>query len=201
MPLAFAAKNASKTLRNLSILRSPTTNSYRSITQQTKQAQPGVDTSARQNQSTTPAGNVFHEVEAKKDAQLDSKQVDRQSYEYSLSGTDDAVAGQTNIVFEGGKNMSPEEARELAGQASSEHKTLEFSPANQDISETGINAEYRAVTKSPPTTVKRQASVKEKVVNAPDEPKSRGFAGMDKRKPDSPSAVAASRGTAQSGSR
>lgn len=200
MSVIFAVKGARKSIQGLDLYRIAATRVGCGIAQQIRQASSGVDKSARQNKDTTPAGSVFEEVENKRDAQLESKNIDRQSYEYSLSGTDDAVAGQTNIVFDGSKNVTPEEARELSGRASSKHKTLEFSPANSDISNTGIDVEYRAVTKNPPTTVERKASIKEKV-QRPEEPQSRGFAGADKRKPDSPSAVAASRNLTQSGSR
>lgn len=145
--------------------------------------------------ASSSSKDIDQEVDEKKSAQGESKKIDRQSDEYSLSATDDAVAGQSDVSFDASKTLSPEEAKDMAG------RTLEMSPANREASVAATEVEYRAVTRAPPTTTKGNSKIKTKNTDIGEEPESRAFAGTDKRKPQSPQDVAAAKGRVQPGAR
>ncbi|KAI1615681.1 hypothetical protein EDD36DRAFT_433396 [Exophiala viscosa] len=84
---------------------------------------------------TTKAERTFESTESsvdKKQAQQNRHKIDRQSYEYSQSGTDDAVASQS-ISFEN-KSTDPEALRKASGKENDWSNPLDASPANQSMS-------------------------------------------------------------------
>ncbi|KAK4944341.1 hypothetical protein LTR10_016227 [Elasticomyces elasticus] len=84
---------------------------------------------------TTKAERTVESTESseqKKQAQQNRHKIDRQSYEYSQSGTDDAVASQS-VAFEN-KSTDPEALREASGKENNWSNPLHASPANQSMS-------------------------------------------------------------------
>ncbi|KAK5078403.1 hypothetical protein LTS08_002751 [Lithohypha guttulata] len=122
-------------------------------------------------------------------ANNNATKIDRQSYEYSLTGTDDGVANDQQVSYE--KGSDPARSRELAGENSSTNP-LEVSPANPDASLAGT--EYVATTEfrptKAPTTIQSQGVSKTKTAQPADDRVNRTFAGGDKRKPGHPRDVA-----------
>ncbi|KAK5191726.1 hypothetical protein LTR99_008545 [Exophiala xenobiotica] len=81
----------------------------------------------------------------KRSAQQNRHNIDRQSDEVSLSGTDDAVAAQT-LSFDH-ETTDPEENRTESGKRNSYNNPLEASPANRSMSEGTADAKGGVDTK------------------------------------------------------
>lgn len=150
------------------------------------------------SQIPTTKSKTDEDIAAKKNAQAgnadaDPTRIDRQSQEYGLSGTDDAVAQDDQVSFQRGSD--PEASRVAAGR-NNDNNPLQVSPANPDASLAGteyVNAvEYRP--EKGPTTTKSQGKAKTRVMRDADvneeERVGRAFAGADKRKDQSPREVA-----------
>lgn len=72
------------------------------------------------------------DAQKQKEAQLDRTKIDRQSNEYSKSGTDDASAEQENAAFDPNSSNDPKEAMKEAGKGSDQ--PLDMSPADPEVS-------------------------------------------------------------------
>lgn len=81
--------------------------------------------------------------ESRKQSVTDRHRIDRQSTEYTSSGTDSSVADRGDVSFDPNKSLDPEQARELAakGEPADSPNPLEFSPANPAVSDTSREAE------------------------------------------------------------
>lgn len=148
-------------------------------------------------------------ISDKKDAQAgnandDSSRIDRQSQEYGLSGTDDAVAQDDAVSFQHGSD--PEQSRRTAGR-NNDNNPLQVSPANPDASLAGTEyvdaVEFRP--EKDPVTTRSQGKAKTRTMRDGDvneeQRVGRSYAGADKRKDQSPQEVAKTRGTFAPGSR
>ncbi|KAK5083894.1 hypothetical protein LTR05_006401 [Lithohypha guttulata] len=68
-----------------------------------------------------------------RDAQLDREKIDRQSDEYSKSGTEEETAAQDHAAFDPNSSNDPEEAMKEAGKGN-DVNPLDASPANPGLS-------------------------------------------------------------------
>jgi hypothetical protein len=79
--------------------------------------------------------------DSRKKAQTDTQHLDRQSTEYTASGTDSSVADRGDVSFDPAKSLDPQQARELAGKGTAAANPLEVSPANPAVSSTSREVE------------------------------------------------------------
>lgn len=68
-----------------------------------------------------------------REAQKDREKIDRQSNEYSKSGTEEATAAQDKAAFDPNSSNDPDEARKEAGKGN-DVNPLDASPANPELS-------------------------------------------------------------------
>ena len=151
----------------------------------------------RSRTASTKSGVDGH-FDDKKDVQLDREKMDRQSYENTGSGTDDAVAGEHELSYGQESPNTPEGARDEAGRINknSTYNPLEVSAANPDVSFKGTEHEVRNRTAFRPDKktgdaekmVRGSGPGKVKTKEAPTGNKT--FAGSIKGKADSPSDIA-----------
>lgn len=114
-------------------------------------------------------------------AQDDRSKIDRQSTEYSKSGTDDAVANQ-ETSFDPRRARNPEEARDEIDRKGTRYKPLNVSPANPSVS-SDAEGQYRVKRKDgdkrTTTTYHGNPSMKIQSTGANQE---KVYAGSDTRK-------------------
>ena len=151
------------------------------------------DSSSNSSDPSSDSGSM-------RDAQLDRTKIDRQSNEYSKSGTDDNLAAQSRTSFDPTRSNDPADSRVTSGHDNSSNNPLDVSPANREISQ-GTEEETGFVTKRPISTdetssqhgsSKLKSKVKIPVGNA-------AYAGSDTRRkagdegPRTPKATAGAR--------
>jgi hypothetical protein len=142
-------------------------------------------------QKTLASDTVGKDFDRKKSVQENPGKLDSQSYEYSYSGTDDAVAGIE--TYTNPPPTDPEQAKELAGGQTDNYNLLKVSPANPKVSETGReDNEFPVKPKQTATSYRSNSTGKSKSTGAPQD---KTYAGVDKRQPQSPRVVAAKQQT------
>lgn len=111
--------------------------SRRTLTQPATKIQPrAIQLSRPYASEATKAQHTAKSTEGsvdKKQAQQNRHKIDRQSYEYSQSGTDDAVAAQSTSFDN--KSTDPEALREASGKENKWSNPLNASPANRSMSQ------------------------------------------------------------------
>ena len=127
------------------------------------------------------------DIQNKRSAQQNLHGIDRQSYEYSLSGTDDAVAQENTVSFDPTQSTDPAHAKDMAGRNSPEGNPLEISAANPEVSSAVTEVRYRKKEKATVT----YASQGDRKGKAGGVPENKATAGMDKRRSDRPQDVRA----------
>lgn len=192
---------------NMSLTRLP----FRQLTPRVRQitARASVSQNFSNSQVPSKSSRTDQHIADKKDAQAgnaesDPTRIDRQSQEYGLSGTDDAVAQDDAVSFQHGAD--PEQSRRTSAR-NNDNDPLQVSPANPDASLAGteyVNAvEFRP--EKDPVTTKSQGKAKTRTMRdgEVDEQKrvSRAYAGADKRKNQSPQEVAKTHKTVAPGTR
>lgn len=157
---------------------------------------PRLQESSSGTRHTRPASNVAGEdIRNKKAAQENNARVDRQSDEYALSGTDDAVAQQNTVSFDPSQPADPAHARQMAGKDSPDANPLEISAANPEVSSAAREGGYSRKEKDT-VTYASSGSGKSKQQAVPE---NKAYAGTDSRRPDRPQDVRT--GTMKPGSR
>ncbi|KAJ9616861.1 hypothetical protein H2200_000581 [Cladophialophora chaetospira] len=134
-------------------------------------------------------------VQDKKSAQQNRTSIDRQSYEYSGSATDDAAAAQSSS-YDPSKTNNPHES--IAHATEETHNTLEVSPANREVS--ASTSEVEGISTSDGKQVTETQTQTQTSIGKSDHTKSskstlsatsqkkKIFAGSDKRKEARPGA-------------
>lgn len=137
--------------------------------------------------SQTRAGSntVKKDIEDKKSVQQNLQGIDRQSQEYALSGTDDAVASQGNVSFDPTQSTDPAHARDLSGKDSPDHNPLEMSAANPEVSSAAREGGPSRKDKES-VTYASSGSGKSKQQTVPE---NKAYAGSDSRRADRPQDV------------
>ncbi|KAK5952108.1 hypothetical protein OHC33_006995 [Knufia fluminis] len=136
-------------------------------------------------QTRAGSNTVKRDIEDKKSAQQNLQGIDRQSQEYALSGTDDAVASQGNVSFDPTQSTDPAHAKDMAGKDSSDHNPLDVSAANPEVSSAAREGGYSRKEKES-VTYASPGSGKSKQQTVPE---NKAYAGSDSRRPDRPQDV------------
>lgn len=144
------------------------------------------------------SSSVDSHVESKKLAHKDNLHIDRQSYEYTASGTDDAIGGEQQLSYDHTVSNDPEEAVKLAGNLGQKYNPLEVSAANPKVSTVGSQGEFTVERKETITYLGKSSRKQDPPALVP---KNRTYAGTDTRKPQSPRDIAEQRRTIVPGSR
>jgi len=132
------------------------------------------------------ASNLNTNFHDKKQAQQpqNSDHIDRQSYEYTQSSTDDAIANNAAISYERTTDTTTEGAMKRADDAAGDgHNPLEVSAANPEVS-SGNRGEDRIpkIIKPAEPSYQGQSTAKSEVRKETDKSKNRTFAGSDTRR-------------------
>jgi len=146
-------------------------------------------------QTRKASNTVAEDIQDKKAAQQNLAGIDRQSQEYALSGTDDAVAGQTAVSFDPSQPTDPAHAREMSADSSPGYNPLAVSAANPEVSSAAREGGYSRKEKET-VTYASSGSGKSKKQAVPE---NKAHAGADSRRPDRPQDVRT--GSVMSGSR
>ena len=135
------------------------------------------------------------DINSVRQAQEDATGIDRQSNEYSKTGSDDAVAGLENVSFEPSTKDSPEAANERVNRAGDmRNNPLEVSPANRKVSEhtaeiDGDAGTHAARTPSNQSGSSYHAESSRKVKSSAPKKEFKGFDRRSKEEKDSPHSV------------
>ncbi|KAK5079621.1 hypothetical protein LTR70_006496 [Exophiala xenobiotica] len=189
--------STSRSILKLLPLRRPTPRSHNLIhtplpLRSPHQTRPTSNTAA---QDTHERAATNRDVANKKSAQQNLAGIDRQSDEYALSGTDDAVAQQHTVAFDPSQPTDPAHAKDMAGKGDPQHNPLEVSAANPEVSSAANEGGYSRKEKETVTYAGHgQGKAKQGVV-----PENKAYAAQDKRKSDRPQDVKV--GTMAPGSR
>ncbi|KAJ9661507.1 hypothetical protein H2198_001887 [Neophaeococcomyces mojaviensis] len=134
------------------------------------------------------ASNLNSDFRSKKQAQepQNTGHIDRQSYEYTQTSTDDAIASNTHISYDLAEDNTAQGAKDRAGQTSADHNPLEVSAANPEVS-SGIKEEdsvARRVGPKETTSYHGRSAAKSEMPKEKDLSGNRAFAGSDTRRKD-----------------
>lgn len=135
------------------------------------------------------------DINSVRQAQEDSTGIDRQSNEYSKTGSDDAVADLENVSFESSAKDDPESANERVNRAGNmRNNPLEVSPANRKVSEhtaeiAGDAGTHAARTPSTQSGSSYHAESSRKVKSSEQKKDFKGFDRRSKEEKESPHSV------------
>ena len=135
------------------------------------------------------------DINSVRQAQQDPTAIDRQSNEYSKSGSDDAVAGLENVSFEPSAKEKAEAVNEHVDQARDmRNNPLEVSPANRKVSEhtaeiDGDAGAHAAKTSSTQSGSSYHAESSRKVKSSDQKKDFKGFDRRSKAEKESPHSV------------